>query len=94
MATLLCSTNRRRQGALTALAFFCCFEARADLNQTVTLATGAFLSLDTGAIGVGPTRGSTVYDLQWTGTSLTPQGRARTGNVGVLSASEFDTFSE
>jgi len=68
----------------TVLSFALAIAAKADINQTTTLASGNALSLDTGAT---VTSGG---DLLWNGSTITPQGKAKAYNLGNLGAAVFN----
>jgi uncharacterized protein (TIGR03437 family) len=57
--------------------------ARADQSGTTTLAANTLLNLDTGVVS------STGGDLLWNGTTLSPQGRAETYNLGKYGSRAF-----
>jgi uncharacterized protein (TIGR03437 family) len=79
---------------LFSLTIGCTLMAGADVSQTISLATGSYLSLDTGLSTTSKPGANDVYDLQWTGTSLVPQGKARTYNAGTSFAAGFDNLAE
>ena len=70
-----------RRVALAVVAF--ALPALAQLNETTVLQTNATLNLDTGAVA---TSGG---DIQWTGTSVVPQGTARVANLGDIGGTAF-----
>jgi hypothetical protein len=57
--------------------------ARADQSGNMTLAANTLLNLDTGVVS------STGGDLLWNGTTLSPQGRAETYNLGKYGSRAF-----
>jgi len=66
------------------LALMIPIAARADLKGTQTLAANTAFSFDTGATS------ATGGDMLWSGTSMTPQGKATAGNVpGFTGAASF-----
>jgi uncharacterized protein (TIGR03437 family) len=62
--------------------------AFANLTGTPTLAANTALSLDTG------TTSASGGDILWTGTAITPQGKATAYNVGALGASAFGVLTQ
>ena len=69
--------------ALVLLTIALSSAARADQSGNTTLAANTFLNLDTGVVS------STGGDLLWNGTTLTPQGRAETYNLGKYGSRAF-----
>ncbi len=83
MKQTLCSRIAR-----TVLALAFPIAALADLNQTTTLPANTALNLDTGV-----TSGSG-GDILWSGSSVTPQGKAKAAVFGNVGAAGFSTFTQ
>jgi uncharacterized protein (TIGR03437 family) len=69
--------------AIVLLTIALPFAARADQSGNITLEANTFLSLDTGVVSRGG------GDLLWNGSTLTPQGRAGTYNLGKYGSRAF-----
>jgi uncharacterized protein (TIGR03437 family) len=73
---------------LVVLALTLPAAALANITGTPTLSSGTALSLDTGATS------SSGGDILWTGTSITPQGKATAYDIGPLGAAAFGALSQ
>jgi len=69
--------------AVAVLAIALSTAALADQSGNATLVANTYLNLDTGAVS------SSGGDLLWNGTTLTPQGRAGTYNLGKYGSRAF-----
>jgi uncharacterized protein (TIGR03437 family) len=75
--------------AVTAfLTLTCPLAALADLKGTPTLAANTALSLDTGATSASG------GDILWSGTNMTPQGKATAVNFGALGSAGFGVLTQ
>jgi hypothetical protein len=76
------------RSVVAALVFVFPLSALADLSETTILQANTALNLDTGAAsGSGG-------DILWTGSSITPQGKAKAENLGALGFTNFGTLTK